>query len=108
MSNFCARSLSRARGTISLSVKSRAVSAISRCSSLSSRSTLRAPAVARQPVGDHLVECGTSLLGARPVAVELPAVHGADRLHLAYRGGEERLAGLEQVIEREVALLDVV
>src|SRR4051794_24010033 len=107
-SKRCARSLSRARGTISLSVKSRAVSAMSCCSSFSSRSTSGRPLGGAQPVADQPVERLPRLSGAGAVAVELLAVDRADRLNLAHGRGEERLLGREQLLQRIVALLDAV
>src|SRR4051794_21192332 len=103
-----ARSLSRARGTISLSVKSRAVSAMSCCSSLSSRSTSGRPLGAAEPVGDQSVERLPRLPGAGAVAVELVPVDCADRLYLAHGRGEECLPGREQLLQSIVALLDAV
>src|SRR3954452_22919243 len=100
MSNRASRSLSRARGTISLSVKSRAVSKISRCSSVRSRYTGRGLVVGeRFPQGT--LERFRGLLGPRTRDLEVGLVDRGHWLPLAHRRGEERLGPPHQVVDWE-------
>ena len=98
-SNRAARSFSRARGMTSLSTKSRAVSEIRRCSSLSSRSTarrLRRQRLLAASGRERLRGLGAS---AARCAWSSCAVDRRDRLDLADGRGEEGLGRREQVVE---------
>src|SRR5436190_6128273 len=103
MSKRCARSLSRALGTISLSVKSRAVSTISCCSSVSARSSSALPELALEHPRERL----GGLASSWSRRLELDVVDRGDRVDLPHGRCEEGFARRSQVPDLERALLDV-
>ena len=100
-SKRASRSFSRARGTISLSAKSRAVSEISRCSSVRSRSTACSLRRRRAPASSDAAERlgAPRSSGPRGISSSVP-VDRRHRLDLAHGRGEERLVRAEQVVDR--------
>src|SRR3954467_11137665 len=105
MSNRCARSFSRTRGTITASANLRAVSEISRCSSLRVRSTAASRGGGRQLQLDRSRQRrGGPFAGRLADGREVVPVDGRDRLDLAVRRREERLGGAGELEPRELAL----